>query len=142
MPDPGAALLDRLRRDPALIGMMADLEGGAAWFQKWPADDLKADSFPRGTMLGSVEEPLRGDYVNGRYQVDIWVWPRGDDGGMGRLKAIWNAVRDLVHERVWTFEEGDQLRYRSELLPSTDFHGAPFTRLRRSMFVLCDSLEP
>ena len=137
--DPHAALLDRLRADPELRSLMSDLEGDAAWFQKWPADDLAEASFPRGTVTQNLETPLRDDYTDGQYQLDIWVWPRGVEGGMGRLKAIWRAVRALLHEQVWSFSGR---RYRTFLLSSTDFHGPPFRRLRRSMFVLCDSLDP
>lgn len=95
--DPLEAFYARVATDTTLKGLMASkASGDAAWFTEFPDTVLEQDQYPRGTYFQVSGADIGVSAAELLVQADVWVWPTGTNGGIGRLNAIDQRLQQLL----------------------------------------------
>lgn len=92
-------------QDLALIlGRKSNGQANIHW--GWSPEPVDASGYPRITYFTVVETPRGNGLSVAQLQVDIAVWPTGEDGGPGRLRAIDARLQEIFEARSWVHGDG------------------------------------
>lgn len=92
----------RASADPALRQLLGEKAPGVARiYFGWPDERVDAADFPRLTYFLASGAPVRPGVYTAQVQVDVWVWPTGERGGVGALAEIAERLVELFDEADW-----------------------------------------
>lgn len=106
----GDAVYARLTGDSTLTGELGHTASDERIIYGHPTNVLgeekeqpAAGEFPLLTYFSPTGRDVVPGFGDIRIQFDIWVWPTGADGGIGKLEAIDGALYDLLPHQAWTY---------------------------------------
>ncbi len=95
---------DRVSQDAEMITLVGTKASGRANVRPgWPSARLAEERLPLVTYFDASDSIRARGFADVRLRVDIWVWPEGEEGGAGRLRAIEERLQELINEQTWSY---------------------------------------